>query len=256
MAITLKSAQQIELMRQAGRIVGQALQLAGEHVRPGVTTRELDELAYNYIIGKGAIPTFKGYHPFKDIQPFPGTLCVSVNEQIVHGIPSDRVLQEGDVISLDCGAIYRGWHGDSAVTVPVGEVSPEIQALLKTGKEALEAGIAQATAGKRIRDISQAVERRILRDRHYGIVREYGGHGIGRSLWEEPSVPNFPGPGTNIVLKPGMVIAIEPMVNLGVDETETLDDGWTVVTQDRKPSVHFEHTVAITENGPVILTLP
>src|SRR5689334_1836799 len=136
MTITLKSTQQIEVMRQAGRIVGQALQLASEHVRPGVTTRELDDLAYKFIVGKGAIPTFKGYHPFKNIQPFPGTLCVSVNEQIVHGIPSDRVLQEGDIISLDCGAIYRGWHGDSAVTVPVGEVSPEIQALLTTGREA------------------------------------------------------------------------------------------------------------------------
>jgi len=256
MAITLKSEKEIQIIRQAGRIVGQTLQLLREHVKPGVTTRELDELAYKFIVGQGAVPTFKGYHPYREIQPFPGTICASVNDEIVHGIPSDRVLEEGDVISLDCGAIYRGWQGDSAVTVPVGKVSKEIEELLRTGQEALQAGIAQAKPGNRIGDISHAIEERIYRDQKYGIVREYGGHGIGRSLWEDPSVPNFGPAGKGVVLKPGLVIAIEPMVNLGVDETQTMKDGWTVVTEDRKPSVHFEHTVAITESGHEILTLP
>jgi methionyl aminopeptidase len=256
MAIKLKSQQEIEIMRRAGRVVGQVLQLMSEHVKPGVTTRELDEIAYDFIRSQGAIPTFKGYHPYPNIQPFPGSICASVNEQIVHGIPGDRVLEEGDVISLDVGAIFRGYHGDAAVTVPVGKVSPEIEELLRTGREALEAGIAQAKVGNRLGDISHAIEKRIYRDKNYGIVRQYGGHGIGRSLWEEPSVLNFGPAGEGVRLRPGIVIAIEPMVNMGVDDTETLQDEWTVVTADRKPSVHFEHTIAITNNGPDILTLP
>ncbi|HEX8231639.1 MAG TPA: type I methionyl aminopeptidase, partial [Chloroflexia bacterium] len=161
MAIYTKTPQQIELMRQAGRIVGQALQLVKEQVRPGVTTQELDDIAYNFIKKQGAIPTFKGYHPFPSIPAFPGTLCTSVNEQIVHGIPTERVLEEGDIISIDCGAIYRGWHGDSAMTVPVGKVSPEIEKLLETGRESLMLGIAQARAGNRIGDISNTIEKRI-----------------------------------------------------------------------------------------------
>jgi methionyl aminopeptidase len=244
------------MMRQAGRIVGQTLQLLGDYVKPGVTTLELDEMAYKFITGKAAIPTFRGYAPFSNIAPFPGSICSSVNDEIVHGIPGDRVLQEGDIISIDCGAIYRGYHGDAAVTVPVGKVSPDVENLLRTGREALEAGIAQARPGNRLGDISHAIEKRIRQGGKYGIVREYGGHGIGRRLWEEPSVLNFGAPGTGVPLKPGIVIAIEPMVNMGADETRTLDDGWTVVTADRKPSVHFEHTVAITDNGPEILTLP
>ncbi len=257
MAIYTKTPQQIELMRHAGRIVAQALQLAKERVKPGVTTRELDEVAYNFIKSQGAIPTFKGYHPYPQIPAFPGTLCTSVNEQIVHGIPGDRVLEEGDIISIDCGAIYRGWHGDSAMTVEVGKVSPEIEKLLATGRESLMLGIAQAKAGNRIGDISNAVERRIKQgDPHYGIVREYGGHGIGRSLWEEPSVLNFGPPGKGVPIRKGMVIAIEPMLTMGTHENETLEDGWTIVTADRKPAAHFEHTVAITEEGPDILTLP
>src|SRR5688572_31071420 len=242
MAIYLKSQKDIELMRKAGQIVGQTLQLLSEHVKPGVTTRELDEMAYKFIISKGAIPTFKGYHPFRDIAPFPGSICASVNEEIVHGIPSDRVLKEGDVIALDCGAIYRGFHGDSAVTVPVGKVSPEIEKLLETGKASLQAGIDKARPGVRLGDLSNSIQVRIMQGGDYGIVREYGGHGIGRSLWEEPSVPNFGPAGKGIPLRAGMVIAIEPMLNMGTYETETLDDGWTVVTKDRKPSVHFEHT--------------
>jgi methionyl aminopeptidase len=256
MAVYLKSKQEIELMRQAGRIVGQTLQLLMEHAKPGVTTGELDRLAYDFIKSQKAVPTFKGYHPFPQVQPFPGTICASVNEQIVHGIPGERVLQEGDIIALDCGAIYRGWHGDSAVTVAIGKVSDELEQLLATTKGALEAGIAQCRTGNRLGDISHAIQHRIWEGGEYGIVREYGGHGIGRRLWEEPSVPNFGPPRKGIPLKPGIVIAVEPMLNMGTHETETLEDGWTVVTADRKPSAHFEHTVAITENGPDILTLP
>ncbi|HET6261370.1 MAG TPA: type I methionyl aminopeptidase [Chloroflexia bacterium] len=257
MAIYTKTPQQIELIRQAGRIVGQALQLVKEQVKPGVTTQELDDIAYNFIKKQGAIPTFKGYHPFPSIPAFPGTLCTSVNEQIVHGIPTERVLEEGDIISIDCGAIYRGWHGDSAMTVPVGKVSPEIEKLLETGRESLMLGIAQARAGNRIGDISSTIEKRIKQGNPgYGIVREYGGHGIGKSLWEEPSVPNYGAAGRGVKLAEGMVIAIEPMINLGTHETETMPDFWTVVTRDRKPSCHFEHTVAVTSNGPDILTLP
>lgn len=256
MAILIKSHKEIELMRQAGRIVAQTLALLSENVKPGVTTAELDKMAYDFIRSQGAIPSFKGYHPFPDIQPFPGTICASVNEEIVHGIPGGRVLKEGDIIAIDCGVIYRGWQGDSATTVAVGKISPELNALLETTKASLQAGIAQAKRGNYVGDISHAVEQRIKQGGKYGIVREYGGHGLGRRLWEEPSVPNHGSPHQGPRLGVGMVIAIEPMVNIGGDTTETLDDGWTVVTQDRTPSAHFEHTVAITENGPDILTLP
>jgi methionyl aminopeptidase len=256
MPISLKSPQEIELMRQAGRIVAQTLQLLAEHVRPGVTTGELDDLAYRYIKSQGAIPTFKGYNPFPNIQPFPGSICASVNEEIVHGIPGKRELREGDIIAIDCGVIYRGWQGDSAVTVAVGKIAPQLQELLDVTQASLKVGIAQARPGNRVGDISHAIERRIRESGSYGIVREYGGHGLGRRLWEEPSVPNHGEPRKGDKLRPGVVIAIEPMLNLGGDETETLGDGWTVVTKDRKPSAHFEHTVAITENGPDILTLP
>jgi methionyl aminopeptidase len=256
MSIQIKSAQEIELMRQAGRILGQTLELLVSHVKPGVTTLELDNMAYDYIKSKGAIPTFKGYNPFPNIGPFPGSICASVNEAIVHGIPNKRILEEGDIVALDCGVIYRGWQGDSAITVGVGKISPQLQKLLDTTKASLEAGIAQARVGNRVGDISNAIEQRIHQGGKYGIVREYGGHGLGRRLWEEPSVPNHGAPHKGEKLRAGMVIAIEPMLNLGVDDTETLPDGWTVVTKDRKPSAHFEHTVAITENGPDILTLP
>ena len=243
-------------MRHAGRILGQMLVMLVEHVKPGVTTGELDELAYNFIKSQGAIPSFKGYQPHPDLPPFTGTICASVNEEIVHGIPGDRVLKEGDIISLDGGVIYRGWQSDSAVTVPVGKITPELQKLLDTTRASLEAGIPMARAGNRVGDISHAIEERIRQGGNYGIVREYGGHGIGRRLWEEPSVPNHGPAGRGVPLKPGMVIAIEPMLNLGTEETETLSDMWTVITKDHKPSAHFEHTVAITQNGPEILTLP
>jgi methionyl aminopeptidase len=256
MTIYLKRKEEIELMRRAGQILAQTLQLLSDNVKPGVSTRTLDEMAYNFIRSQGAIPTFKGYHPHPSLTPFPGTICASVNEEIVHGIPSDRTLQEGDIIALDCGTIYRGWQGDSAVTVGVGKISPELEKLLEVAKASLEEGIKQARPGNRIGDISHAIEQRIKKGGNYGIVREYGGHGIGRHLWEEPSVPNHGPAGQGLRLRPGIVIAIEPMLNMGVEETETLDDGWTVITRDHKPSAHFEHTVAITENGPDILTLP
>jgi methionyl aminopeptidase len=254
MAIYLKSDKEIELMRIAGRILAQTLQRVSEHVKPGVTTLELDEIAYDFIKSQGAIPTFKGYHPHPSLPPFPGTLCTSVNEEIVHGIPSDRKLKEGDIITIDGGVIYRGWQGDSAVTVAVGKIKPELEKLLRTTQESLAAGIAQAKAGNRLGDISHAIEE-VIRAGGYGTPREYGGHGIGRRLWEEPSVPNHGRAGAGVPLRPGMVIAIEPMLNMGGDETETLDDMWTVITRDHKPSAHFEHTVAITKNGPEILTL-
>jgi len=243
-------------MRQAGRILAQTLQMLAENVKPGVTTGELDDLAYKFIKSQGAIPSFKHYQPQPSLPPFAGTICASVNDEIVHGIPGDRVLKEGDIISLDCGVIYRGWQSDSALTVPVGKISPELEKLLATTKASLEAGIHLACPGNRVGDISHAIEERIKKGGNYGIVREYGGHGIGRKLWEEPSVPNHGRAGQGVQLRSGMVIAIEPMLNLGTDDTETMDDMWTVVTKDRKQSAHFEHTVAITEHGPDILTLP
>jgi methionyl aminopeptidase len=255
MPVTFKSQEEIELMRQAGRIVAQALALLAERAKPGVTTGELDALAYEYIRSQGAVPSFKGYKPWRDVKAFPGSICASVNEEIVHGIPGSRKLEEGDIIAIDCGAIYRGWHGDSAVTVAIGEVSEEKKKLLEATQEALHVGVQTARAGARIGDVSSAIER-YIRSQGYGTPREYGGHGIGRSLWEEPSVPNVGEAGKGLLLKPGMVIAIEPMLNVGTDETMVMEDRWTVSTADGTPSAHFEHTIAITENGPDILTLP
>ena len=253
--IFLKSKPEIEMMRKAGRIVAHTLALLSERAQPGVTTKELDSLAYDFIRSQGAVPTFKGYKPWREVAAFPGSICVSINEEIVHGIPSSRTLQEGDIIALDCGAIYRGWHGDSAVTVGIGEISDEKKDLLRATQEALRVGIEMARPGVKVGDLSQAIEE-YIRSQGYGTPREYGGHGIGRSLWEEPSVPNVGSPGKGPLLKPGMVIAIEPMLNMGVDETVTMEDLWTVSTLDSMPSAHFEHTIAITENGPDILTLP
>jgi methionyl aminopeptidase len=255
MPIFLKSQPEIEMMRRAGRIVAHTLQYLAEHVKPGVTTAELDRLAYDYIRGQGAIPTFKGYKPYKEVVAFPGSICASVNDEIVHGIPGSRRLEEGDIIAIDCGAIYRGWHGDSATTVAVGKITPDRQRLMDVTQEALQAGIEMARAGVKLGDLSEAIERHI-RKNGYGTPRGYGGHGIGRNLWEEPSVPNIGSPGKGVTLRAGMVIAIEPMLNLGTDDTITLADNWTVATADGLPSAHFEHTVAITPNGPDILTLP
>ncbi|MDR1320329.1 MAG: type I methionyl aminopeptidase [Gracilibacteraceae bacterium] len=245
--IELKNKEQIQIMRRAGAIVAETLQLTREMVRAGVTTGELDRAAEEYIIKQGAVPAFKGY------DGFPATLCTSVNEEVVHGIPGSRKLCEGDIISIDCGAIYKGYCGDAAITAPVGEIDAERQRLLDVCAEALARGIAQARPDKRLFDVSSAVQV-YVEENGMSVVRDYVGHGIGRNMHEDPQVPNFGRPGRGPRLTRGMVIAIEPMVNLGGYQVETLGNNWTVATADRRPSAHFEHTVAITEDGPEILT--
>ena len=245
--ITRKSPEQIDAMRRAGRLVGHTLSTLVETVRPGVTLTELDALAERVIRGGGGIPSFLGYHGF------PATLCLSPNSWVVHGIPNGYVLQDGDILSIDCGAIVEGWHGDAAVTVPVGRVDEAGRRLIETTERAMWAGIAQVRAGNRLSDIGHAVER--VAAPGYGVVREYVGHGIGTAMHEEPQVPNYGRPGRGLRLQVGLVLAIEPMVNEGGPETRVLDDGWTVVTRDGSRSAHFEHTVAITPDGPEVLTL-
>lgn len=247
--MTVKSHQEIDAMYEAGQITGLALQVLAQVIAPGMTTRELDEIAEREIRLAGAIPAFKGY------RGFPASLCISVNEEIVHGIPGSRVIREGDVVGLDLGAIYDGLYGDSARTVPVGDVGREILKQIEAGRSALLAGVGAVRAGARIGDVSNAVEREILDRGDYGIVREYVGHGIGRRLHEEPQVPNYGSAGRGPVLKPGMAIAIEPMINFGGAGTRVLEDDWTVVTADDSVSVHFEHTVVVTEGDPIVTTL-
>jgi methionyl aminopeptidase len=246
--IQVKTPEQIELMRAAGLVVGGALALLRETVAPGLTTRDLDVVAEDYIRGRGAVPSFKGYHGF------PATICVSVNDEIVHGIPGDRVVQAGDLVSIDCGAIVGGWHGDAAVTVPVGEVSEEESELVRVTEDALWRGLAAAQVGGRLSDVSHAVEASIRAAGRYGIVEEYVGHGIGTEMHMDPQVPNYGVPGKGARLAAGMALAVEPMVNLGERFTRVLDDEWTVVTADGRRSAHFEHTVALTEHGPWVLT--
>jgi methionyl aminopeptidase len=247
---TIKTAEQLELMRQAGRVVAQALAAVAQEVRPGLTTADLDRLAEEVIRAAGCVPSFKGYHGF------PATLCTSINDEIVHGIPSDeRVLREGDLVKIDCGAIFRGWHGDAAISVPVGEVDGATARLSRATAEALVRGIEASRSGGRVSDIGQAVEA-YARGQGYQVVRQCVGHGIGRHLHEEPPVPNYGPAGQGPVMRPGMVLAIEPMLNAGTWEVETQADGWTIKTADGHRSAHFEHTVAITDDGPRILTLP
>jgi methionyl aminopeptidase len=246
--ITRKSADQIDRMRVAGRLVGHTLSTLVGAVRPGTTLLELDALAERVIRDGGGIPSFLGYHGF------PNTLCLSPNDWIVHGIPNGYRLQEGDILSIDCGAIVDGWHGDAAVTVPVGQVDDAARRLIETTERAMWAGIAQVRAGNRLSDIGHAVER-VAAAPGYGVVREYVGHGIGTRMHEEPQVPNYGRPGRGLRLEAGLALAIEPMVNEGGPETRVLDDGWTVVTRDGSRSAHFEHTVAITPTGPEVLTL-
>lgn len=245
--IVTKSPAELEIMREAGRITAAALRLVGEAVRPGVTTRELDAIAEEYIRSEGAAPAFKGY------QGFPATLCTSPNDEVVHGIPGRTVLSEGDILSVDCGAIVDGYYGDSAVTFPVGTVSKETQRLLEVTAASLEAAIAECRPGRRLSDVSHAVQM-VVEAAGFSVVREYVGHGIGRAMHEEPQIPNYGSPGKGPQLKPGMVLAIEPMVNAGGHAVHSLDDGWTVVTDDGGMSAHFEHTVAVTERGPLVLT--
>jgi methionyl aminopeptidase len=245
--IILKSKSEIEKLAVACHIVAEVLELVVRAVRPGVTTLELDALAERNIRARGALPAFKGY------RGFPNTLCASINEQVVHGIPSKRRLKAGDIIGLDLGAKWEGYYGDAAVTVPVGEVSAGTQCLLATAREALYLGIKEVSPGKHLSDISHAIQQH-AETRGYSVVRAFVGHGIGTALHEEPQVPNFGPPGRGPRLKVGMVLAIEPMVNIGHADVEILDDGWTVVTADGQLSAHFEHTVAITDDGPQILT--
>lgn len=247
--IILKSPREIELMHEAGAIAYEVHQELAKAVQPGVTTGELDALAESMIRKAGGIPTFKGY------SGFPASICASVNEEVVHGIPGKRKLQEGDVIAIDLGVTYKGFVGDTAYTHPVGKISAEAQKLLDVTRVSLEKAIEQCYPGKRLGDIGHAVQS--YAEAHgLGVVRDFVGHGVGATMHEDPQVPNFGTPGTGKELRSGMVIAIEPMVNAGTWEVKVLKDKWTVVTADRRYSAHFEHTVAITDNGPVILTLP
>lgn len=245
--ITIKSKREIELMRTAGRVVAEVLQIIEEAIRPGITTAELDKIANRHILKAKCTPAFLGYHGF------PATICASVNEEVVHGIPSLRKLEEGDIVSTDVGAIHQGYVGDAAKTFPVGETDPEALRLIAVTEESLNRGIAQAVAGNHLTDISHAVQICVEKN-GFSVVRDYVGHGIGSKMHEEPQVPNFGEPGRGPVLAAGMTLAIEPMVNAGTWQVETLSNNWTVITFDRKLSAHFEHTVAVTEDGPLILT--
>jgi methionyl aminopeptidase len=248
MAIIVKSRDEREKMREAGHMVAEILAKLHSAVRPGITTADLDVIAAAELKQRGARASFLGYHGY------PASVCTSVNDEVVHGIPGKRVLKDGDIISIDFGAIYNGWHGDSAITVPVGEVSSEVKHLLKVTEDALYRGIAAARAGNRVQDIGRAVQS-FVEAEGFSVVRQYGGHGVGRSMHEDPQVLNYIEPGyPNPLLRPGMVIAIEPMVTLGEKETQVLLDKWTVVTADGSYAAHFEHTVAITEGDADILT--
>ena len=247
--INVKSSRDLQLMREACIISARALRLGGEAVQPGVTTGEIDRLIRQYIEKMGAKPSFLGYGGF------PASACISINETVIHGIPGNRVIREGDIVSIDVGAQLNGFHGDNAATFAAGKVTAEAQALMDATRESLYEGIKAATAGNRVGDIGAAVQR-YVEMRGYSVVRQFVGHGVGTHLHEDPSVPNFGTPGRGPKLLPGMTLAIEPMVNAGTHEVSILGDGWTTVTRDGRLSAHFEHTVAITPDGPVILTDP
>ncbi len=248
--IVLKTSRELKVMREACRISANALKLAGTMVEPGVTTQEIDHALRRYIEEQGATPSFLGYGGF------PASACISVNNVVIHGIPhKGQVIKQGDIVSVDVGAFYEGFNGDNAWTYPCGDVSPEAQALMDTTRESLFEGIKAAQAGARIGDIGSAVQR-YAEARGYSVVRDFVGHGVGAKMHEDPSVPNYGTPGRGVRLLPGMTIAIEPMINQGVKEVKVLDDGWTTVTADGKLAAHFEHSIAITPDGPVVLTLP
>ena len=250
--IFLKTDDEIELLRQSNLLVGKTLAEVAKLIKPGVTTLELDKVAEEFIRDNGAIPTFKGYHNPNGL-PFPATLCTSVNDEVVHGIPNNRPLQEGDIVSVDCGTYMNGFCGDSAYTFCVGEVSPEIKQLLKTTKEALYLGIENAVHGKRLGDISFAVQNHCEAN-SYGVVREFVGHGIGKDMHEDPQVPNYGRRGYGTLLKKGMCLAIEPMITLGSRQLQMDRDGWTVRTRDGKCAAHFEHTIAVRQGKADILS--
>ncbi|MCM1370395.1 MAG: type I methionyl aminopeptidase [Clostridium sp.] len=245
--ITIKSQREIELMRIAGRIVGDTHHYLEQYIKPGVTTKHLDKLAYDYILSRNATPSFKGY------EGYPATICTSINDEVVHGIPSNRKLREGDIISIDIGACYKGYHGDSAWTYAVSNISDENKKLLQHTEEALFAGLSVIKNGAKVGDIGYAVSK-VANKYNLGVVKELVGHGVGTSVHEAPDVPNYGKEHTGHTLKEGMVIAVEPMLNLGTADIYLLDDDWTVITADGKPSAHFEHTVLVTKDGYEILT--
>ncbi len=248
--IEIKSRDQIDKMRVAGRLVGESLELMRAAVRPGITTGDLDRIAEENIRSQGGVPSFLGYgHP-----PFPGTICASVNDEVVHGIPGARVLAEGDVVSIDCGAIVDGWHGDAAITVAVGDVPDDVRRLMEVTEEALWRGMAAARLGGRLTDISHAVESHVRSHGDYGILEDYVGHGIGTAMHQPPNVPNVGRPGRGPRLVEGLALAVEPMVTLGSNETVLDEDEWTVSTTDGSRAAHFEHTFTLTPNGPWVLT--
>jgi len=253
--IVIKSPAEIALMRESGRIVALALEAVRARIAPGVMTSELDDIADEVIASRNAIPAFKGVTQYEGQRPFPATITASINEELVHGIPGPRTLHEGDIISIDCGAIYEGFVGDAAFTAPVGSVSPEAQRLIEVTQEALHEGIRMMRAGNRTGDVSYAIQTYVEAN-GFSVVREYTGHGVGRQMWEQPQVPNYGIAGRGVRLRPGMTIALEPMINAGASATQVLSDQWTVATRDGKLCAHFEHSVAVTKNGPLILTVP
>ena len=246
--VEIKTPEQIALMRKAGIVVGETLDLMRRTVKAGMTTRELDAIAEDHIRSRGATPSFLGYHGF------PATLCISVNDEVVHGIPGDRVIQEGDVVSIDCGAIVEGWHGDAATTVAVGDVSDEVRELIRITEEAMWRGIAAAHLGGRVTDISHAIETYVRSQGDYGILEEYVGHGIGSAMHQPPNVPNYGKPGRGPKLVRGLALAVEPMIVLGSPETTVLEDDWTVVTNDGSWAAHSENTFTLTPDGAWVLT--
>ena len=247
--IVLKTTRELSLMKEACVIAAGALKAAGEAVEPGVTTEEINRIAHNFIVKSGAIPTFKGYNGY------PAATCISINDEVIHGIPSKkRIIKAGDIVSIDVGATFNGYVGDNAATFAAGDISPEAQRLCDTTRESLYEGIKAAVAGGRIGDIGSTIQR-YCEERGFSVVREFTGHGVGKQMHEDPSVPNFGTPGRGVRLLPGMTIAIEPMINMGGAGIRQLPDGWTIKTKDGSLSAHFEHTVAITSNGPVILTM-
>lgn len=245
--ITIKSKDEISLLEKAGEIVGETHHYLSSFIKPGITTKELDKLAYDFIISKGATPSFLNYGGF------PATICASINEEVVHGIPSNRKLKEGDIITLDIGACYKGYHGDSAWTYAVGKIDKDKEYLMKHTEQSLFEGLAQIKPGNRIGDIGHAIER-YANKYHLGVIRELVGHGVGTDVHEEPDVPNYGRPHTGSELKEGMVIAVEPMLTLGSRHIYILDDDWTIITADGRPSAHYEHTVVVTKDGYEILT--
>jgi methionyl aminopeptidase len=250
--ITKKSREQIAIMRRAGRVVAEMHEECTRAAKPGATTLDVDRAARDVLERRGARSNFLGYGS----PPFPAVICASPNEVIVHGIPDGTVLEDGDILSIDCGAIIEGWHGDAAITVPIGDIDDESARLLDVTKRSLDAAIAKIVAGNRLGDVGAAVEDLAV-EAGFTVVKEYVGHGIGTAMHEEPQVPNYAGgPNNRYKMKEGLVLAIEPMVNAGTAETRLLDDGWTVVTADGRRSAHFEHTIAVTEHGPEVLTLP